>query len=616
MNKKHIWVMVSLLVVSSMMVASCGKEEVTPTTAPTAKPTEKPVEPTEVTEPTAVPTEPPAVEANWWDEWGVPEYGGTLTIRTTFVNPGSFDPTAGMMGGGGFASNLMYEGLAGPDWALDRDIWSYPTGFVPLEYLQGVLLDDQGWELTDPTTITLHVRQGIHWQNRPPVNGREFVADDIVYNINRVLGAGAFAGQPPNPFFAQQFSAIKEAVAVDNYTVEVTLRQPGAVALYQLLGAMFTYAAPEWIEQSDPTDPMGVIGTSPWILTDFVAGTSMTYSRNPDYWGYDPRHPENQLPYADTVVQLAIPDPAASLAAMRTGQVDMWTDPMGCITWQAAETLLDTNPDIQVAYQPSPAAVLFLRVDTEPFTDINVRKALNMAIDRQGIAASYFGGYSDGNAVGMIGPAITGWNTPYDEWPAELKEAYTYDVEGAKALLAQTDWPNGFDTNAVSASNQSPDLLLLIQSMFAEINVNMEINQMDPPTYSAFTAAGSQDQMVFSDGMAGLLWAPTSTLAYLVSASIPQLNMTFNYDAGYDDLFAQVMAATDPAEMERLSREADLYALEQFWMVPIVSSNTQVVVWQPWVKGYTGEVLANNDWAAVLRALVWIDQSVKEAAGE
>ena len=101
MSKKLVWVMVSLLVVSSMLVASCATEEVTPTTAPTAIPTEKAAEPTEAPEPTAVPTEPPTVEANWWDEWGEPEYGGTLTIRTTFVNPGSFDPTAGMMGRSG-----------------------------------------------------------------------------------------------------------------------------------------------------------------------------------------------------------------------------------------------------------------------------------------------------------------------------------------------------------------------------------------------------------------------------------------------------------------------------------------------------------------------------------
>ncbi len=593
-RKLTVGLLILALIAVPLFAAAC-EEEVTP--------------PGEEEEEEGPPGEEEEEEANWWDAWGEPQYGGTLTIRTSFINAGSFDPTAGMMGGGGFACNIMYEGLAGPDWTLDRDIWSYPCGFVPLEYLKGVLVKE--WEQTDPSTITMQVRQGIHWQDRPPVNGREFTADDIVYNINRVLGAGDFAGQPPNPFFAQQFSAVEEAVATDTYAVQFNLKQPGVLAMFQLLGAMFTYAAPEWIEQADPTDPAGVIGTSPWILMELEPGTSMTFSANPDYWGYDERHPGNQLPYAETCVQLAITDPAASLAALRAGQVDMWTDPMGCLTWQQMDTLADTNPDINTAMQPSPAAVLFLRCDTEPFTDINVRKALNMAIDRQGIAEAYFGGYSDGNACGIIGTAITGWAVPFDEWPAELQAEYTYDLEGARALLAQTDWPTGFDTNVVSASNQSPDLLVLLQSMLAEIGVTMDINQMDPPTYSSFTAAGSQDQMVFSDGMAGLLWAPTSSLQYLVSATIPQLNMTFNYDATYDDLFAQINAAADPAEMQELVAEAFLYALSQHWMVPIVSSTTQCVAWQPWIKGYSGEVLANADWAAALRARVWIDQSLQ-----
>jgi hypothetical protein len=63
--------------------------------------------------------------------------------------------------------------------------------------------------------------------------------------------------------------------------------------------------------------------------------------------------------------------------------------------------------------------------------------------------------------------------------------------------------------------------------------------------------------------------------------------------------------------MQELVAEAFLYALSQHWMVPIVSSNTQCVAWQPWIKGYSAEVLANADWAARLRAMVWIDQALK-----
>lgn len=160
------------------------------------------------------------------------------------------------------------------------------------------------------------------------------------------------------------------------------------------------------------TDWKNVVGSSPWVLTDFVNGSKMEFSRNPDYWGYDERYPKNRLPYADKLIELAIPDPATSLAAMRSGQIDMWTDPMGSLPWQQADTLSKSNPDINQVAQPKPSAVLLLRCDTKPFTDVNVRKALNMAINRPDIAKSYYGGLSDGKPCGLVGPTLTGWYTP------------------------------------------------------------------------------------------------------------------------------------------------------------------------------------------------------------
>jgi peptide/nickel transport system substrate-binding protein len=583
------------LIVVPLFALAC-EEEVTP--------------PAQQEEEEQPPAEQEEEEGDWWDKFGTPQYGETLTIRIPFIKAGDLDPAHSPVPGifaGGFGANNWGENLCFFDWTLDRDIWPYTFGFMSPEYAKGTIAES--WEQTDPTTITIYLREGVHWQNRPPVNGRELTADDIVFNIDRLLGTGSGYTEP-NPFYASNYSTIDKAVAIDTHTVQFQLNKPGVTGLYELLLCEYQFVPPEWVEQADPTDPLGVIGTSPWILTDLVDGTSMTLSANPDYYGYDERYPENQLPYIDTIEYLAIPDEAASLAAMRSGQVDMWAAPMGCITWQSAEALIGTNPDINMFAAPGPAASLFFRCDAEPFTDINVRKALNMAIDRQGIAQSYYGGYVDGDPVGLIGSAMQGWTTPYDEWPEELKAVYTYDVEGAKALLAQTDWPDGFDTNAVSASDQDPDLLVLIQSMLAEIGVNMDINQMDSPTYSAFTSAGQHDQMVFNNGKIGYVVSPTISLSYLTSAQIPHMNNTFNYDSEYDALFAQLMAATDTAELQRLSRELDLYALEQFWFISIMSRPV-IIVWQPWVKGYSGETVADASWNGGILARLWIDQSLK-----
>lgn len=75
------------------------------------------------------------------------------------------------------------------------------------------------------------------------------------------------------------------------------------------------------------------------------------------------------------------------------------------------------------------------------------------------------------------------------------------------------------------------------------------------------------------------------------------------------------MAATTEEELQPLVADAFLYALSQHWIVPLVSSNTQCVVWQPYIKGYGGQVLASSDFAAAVRARVWIDSALKTSMG-
>lgn len=235
-----------------------------------------------------------------------------------------------------------------------------------------------------------------------------------------------------------------------------------------------------------------------------------------------------------------------------------------------------------------------------------------MAINRPDIAKSYYGGLSDGKPCGLVGPTLTGWYTPYDQWPADLQAGYTYNPTGAKQLLANAGYSNGFNTNALAPSNQDTTLLQVIKAELMDIGINMAINVSDLDTFSAITSAGKQDQMVYSDGQAGYLVSPAISLSYLTSAAIPQMNDTFNKDAHYDALYGQMLNAADTAEMQKLSAATDLYALQNYWMVPILPTKTQFVVWQSWIKGYTGECLADTMWAAAVRARCWVDQSLKK----
>jgi ABC-type transport system substrate-binding protein len=95
------------------------------------------------------------------------------------------------------------EKVVGPMWATDPKVFNYSMLFVPSDYVGGVLA--QSWELTDASTYIIHLRQGIHWQNIPPANGREFTSADVVWSYSHQFGLGSFTTHAPFPLHIRYF---------------------------------------------------------------------------------------------------------------------------------------------------------------------------------------------------------------------------------------------------------------------------------------------------------------------------------------------------------------------------------------------------------------------------
>ena len=111
--------------------------------------------------------------------------------------------------------------------------------------------------------------------------------------------------------------------------------------------------------------------------------------RNPNYWGYDEHFPKNQLPYIDSLKYLIIPDVATTLAALRTGKIDA----MDNIGLTDSNNLKKTNPElVSLTYATSNQPTIDPRVDVATFKDINVRIAMQHALDLPTITSSYYGG--------------------------------------------------------------------------------------------------------------------------------------------------------------------------------------------------------------------------------
>ena len=249
-----------------------------------------------------------------------PEYGGTLMLLWGPQSEG-VDPVINGHHSGFFISGV-YERLAQADWAIDRDEFDWSTYAIALFALRGHLAES--WDISeDGLTYTFKIRQGVKWQNKAPMNGRELTAKDIEYNWHRLTALGSGFTEPPARFRSIPNVPFKSITATDDWTVVFKLKQPMLGALNSILDDPYSYILPPEVieEHGEVTDWRNVVGTGPYMLTEWIDGSSMSWEKNPDYWGYDEKYPENRLPYIDKLKGLFMLDDATRLAALRTGKV-------------------------------------------------------------------------------------------------------------------------------------------------------------------------------------------------------------------------------------------------------------------------------------------------------
>ncbi len=129
-----------------------------------------------------------------------PEYGGTLTYATGGAAPANADTH--FLHVQAMVTGATTEKLGIMDWAIDRDEFSFRNTYIPLSVYRPHLAES--WDTPDPLTIIFNIRKGVNWQDKAPMNGREFTADDVVFNFRRLLGLGEFAEAGPSPFTYQR----------------------------------------------------------------------------------------------------------------------------------------------------------------------------------------------------------------------------------------------------------------------------------------------------------------------------------------------------------------------------------------------------------------------------
>ncbi len=537
-----------------------------------------------------------------------PQYGGTLTALSDLSNRNimGWDP-------GQILWYLEEYGGFYMETLIGGDIQKGPRGTneykfteatnIPDEYLKGYLAES--WEFPNPQTLIFHLRKGVMWQERPGVmKAREFTSDDVLFAFKRTFYQG------PKAAVGTRYDVIKSISAPDKYTVKIELKNFDSDWPYLLGWGYYTKIYPPEMVKAGAANWRNACGTGPFMMTNFVSGTSITFDKNPNYWGKAKINGKDyKLPFVDKVIYPFIVDQATRVAAIRTGKVDMILN----LGWQYRDTLEKSSPDLkkwEIVY--AGGGSIGMRTDKKPFDDVRVRRAMNMAIDRKDFVKSMFGG----NGVILSFPFYSGWPetlyTPVEKLPPSTREVFEYNPEKAKKLLAEAGYPNGFKTNVFLPSLPSEmDWLQLCASYWAKIGVECKLDVRDYSAYQSATLAGHHDQMAERVNTCGTPYGGLQKIAGPSSA----WNLARWKDKEFEEKYDKAPQEFNAKKRNQMLKELNIRFLDQAPYIILPTYKTYTYAW-PWVKNFYGE----NNLACYGRAWVWmhiwLDQNLKKKMGK
>ncbi|MEE8374209.1 MAG: ABC transporter substrate-binding protein [Dehalococcoidia bacterium] len=607
-RKKTTWLILGCLMVAALVLSSCtaASEEqpaqtvtgtVTQPAATTTTPTTTDTTPTTTTPVAAVDTGP--------------KYGGKLVIAMG-AGPRSFDPSNTFYSTGWYM-NQVYERLlmgdldAGPR-GTDQFPFAYWCAF-PDTVVEGSLAES--WEVIDnPLSVVFHLREGIMWQDIPPTFGREFVAQDVVESYQW------WQFDRPEASAAQADPAVASVEALDKYTVRFNLNRWIPDWMWDFGWGLFTIV-PKEVTDAGIDDWRNAAGTGPFILDDFVPDVAASYVRNPNYWGstvIDGK--EYEIPFIDTLQYVNISDSTIANAAFRTGQTAIqWA-----VGYDAGLELEATAPGVlRLDYLDSNTNHLTINTEVAPFDDLRVRKALNMAIDRDALLEAFGGGAILNYPAKSSSPAYT----PIEDLPADVAENLTYDPVRARELLTDAGYPNGFETKILIQNSGWEPKMSMIANDWTDIGVITTLDLQVQPAFND-VVFGHNYEGVISVGLGGCsIWCILNTLGYVdrIDADTGETfrdwrsGYTNNWDdTVFNDLHGEALLETDLTRSMDLLKQANYRVLED---LPIMLLPTHYVsqFWWPWVKNYYGENATGYFAREQIYATLWIDEDLKKEMG-
>jgi len=343
----------------------------------------------------------------------------------------------------------------------------YDTLVVQTEDLELVPGLAESWTQIDPTTWEFAIRRGVMFHN-----GDELKASDVKFTLDRLRDAATGA---PARFLVTFIAGIE---LVDEYKVRITTNAPFVPALSHLAHTATSILSERAVtEAGDDYGTSVVVGTGPFSFVSWEVASQIVLDRNPNWWGGE------VLP--SRVVFRPIIEGTVRAINLETGAIDIAysLEPRDALRLRGMGNMI-TMAEIETLT----TAYIGFNATKAPFDDVRVRQAINMAVDAETIVDVIYEGFGF-PATSPISSQVFGSNpnlTPY-----------TFDVEGAKGLLAQAGYANGFSTTLWTNDNPLRiQIAEIVQAQLAEIGIRVEVQVLEWSTYLSDTAAGAHDMFI------------------------------------------------------------------------------------------------------------------------
>jgi peptide/nickel transport system substrate-binding protein len=422
----------------------------------------------------------------------------------------------------------------------------------------------------DATSYTFHLRQGVTFHN-----GKPLTAADVKYSLETALN-------PPPPGIQFAFLAnIASVDAVDDATVKITMSKSDPTIPGVLAWQRYTPIVPEgsgtqidWLSQG--------IGTGPFKLVEFVPNDRVVYTAFAGHW-------KQGSPCIKDLTLKTLTDPASRVASLRAGEIDGATLPA-----DSAQTL-QNDADLQVlsglVAQPRVIQISTVKEGT-PWRDTRVRQAVSKVVDRQEIIDKVYGGQAE--LTGAISPG-------YGDWPLssdELAQLYAVDVEGAKALMQEAGYGNGFSVTlqAISDPQDYTQIAEIVREQVKQLKIDVTVQPLEIGTFAQNIGDGNYEWASTGRGMRG------DPSGFVVDFRSGTANNKVWFGGGWknDELdkdYDEALATSDVARRHELyKRVQEIIAQEAAHIYTVQPRKFQVVN-----KRLTGMYVAYTDFNPGLR---------------